>query len=130
MEHSALNNIIIVLDNPKHLVNIAGVVRVMMNMGISQLRLVNPSNYDIHRIDGIAHRSRQLAETAQIYSTLTEALADTTFIVGTTARPRTAQRNYSKPRDIAPRIIEKTIQGKFSNLASGLSIPPNIKLPF
>ena len=111
MEHSALNNIIIVLDNPKHLVNIAGVVRVMMNMGISQLRLVNPSNYDIHRIDGIAHRSRQLAETAQIYSTLTEALADTTFIVGTTARPRTAQRNYSKPRDIAPKIIQKTIQG-------------------
>lgn len=30
----------------------------------------------------------------------------------------------------AIRRIEKTIQGKFSNLASGLSIPPNIKLPF
>jgi TrmH family RNA methyltransferase len=111
MEHSPLNNIIVVLDNPKHIVNVAGVVRVMMNMGISQLRLVNPANYDVHRIDGIAHRSKQLAETAQIYSTLAEALADTTFVVGTTARPRTAQRNYTKPRDIAPIIIEKATKG-------------------
>ena len=98
MGQSPLDNIIIVLDNPKHLVNIAGVIRVMMNMGVSQLRLVNPTTYDVHRIDGIAHRSRRLAEEAQIYPTLTDALSDTAFVVGTTARPRTAQRNYTTPR--------------------------------
>ena len=43
MGKSPLDNIVIVLDNPKHLVNIAGVIRVMMNMGVSQLRLVNPT---------------------------------------------------------------------------------------
>jgi TrmH family RNA methyltransferase len=111
MGQSPLDNIIIVLDNPKHLVNIAGVIRVMMNMGVSQLRLVNPTTYDIHRIDGIAHRSRRLAEEAQIYPTLTDALSDTAFVVGTTARPRTAQRNYTTPRKIAPIITRKACQG-------------------
>jgi len=111
MGKSPLDNIVIVLDNPKHLVNIAGVIRVMMNMGVSQLRLVNPTTYDIHRIDGIAHRSRELADTAQIYPNLTDALSDTVFVVGTTARPRTAQRNYGTPRVIAPTITEKATQG-------------------
>ncbi len=106
-----LENVVIVLDHPKHLVNIAGVIRVMMNMGLSQLRLVNPTTYDIHRIDGIAHRSQKLAENAQIYPTLSDALSDTVFVVGTTARPRTAQRNYSTPRTIAPIITEKTDSG-------------------
>ena len=54
---SVLDNIVIVLDSPKNVVNIANVIRVMMNMGLSQLRLVNPEEYDIQRITGIAHRS-------------------------------------------------------------------------
>ena len=37
----ALDNVVIVLDKPKDVVNVAGVVRVMMNMGLSRLRLVD-----------------------------------------------------------------------------------------
>ena len=111
METAALDNVVIVLDEPKDVVNVAGVVRVMMNMGLSRLRLVNPDDFDTYRIGGIAHRSEELTQTAETFGTLRDALSDIVFSVGTTARPRTAQRNYLRPREVAPRIVEHTASG-------------------
>lgn len=111
MAMSFLHNIVVVLDKPKDVVNIAGVIRVMMNMGLSRLRLVEPEEYDIHRITGIAHRSDEMAEAAEVFPTLAEALADTVFTVGTSARPRTAQRNYLRPRAVASRVVERADHG-------------------
>ena len=87
MDTAALDNVVIVLDEPKDVVNIAGVVRVMMNMGLSKLRLVNPDDFDTHRIGGIAHRSEDLTRAAETYATLKDALFDVVFSVGTSARP-------------------------------------------
>ncbi len=111
MAVSLLDNIVVVLDEPKDVVNIAGVIRVMVNMGLSRLRLVNPEEYDVRRITGIAHRSDELAESAQVFPTLRDALADTVFVVGTSARPRTAQRNYVRPREAAPKVAERSAEG-------------------
>lgn len=111
MEAAVLDNVVIVLDQPKDVVNVAGVVRVMMNMGLSRLRLVNPDNFDTHRIGGIAHRSEDLTRASETYGTLQEALADVVLSVGTSARPRTDQRNYRRPREVAPRILESTSSG-------------------
>jgi TrmH family RNA methyltransferase len=111
MEETVLDNVVIVLDQPKDVVNVAGVVRVMMNMGLSRLRLVNPDNFDTHRIGGIAHRSEELTRAAETYGTLQEALADVVLSVGTSARPRTDQRNYDRPREVAPRILQSTANG-------------------
>lgn len=107
----ALDNIVIVLDQPKDVVNIAGVIRVMMNMGLSRLRLVNPDDFDTYRIGGIAHRSEELTQAAVRYETLQEALADVVLTIGTSARPRTDQRNYDRPRGVASRIVERASDG-------------------
>jgi TrmH family RNA methyltransferase len=109
-----LARISVVLDHPKDVVNIAGVVRVMMNFGLSSLRLVEPDDYDTWRIGGIAHRSEELSESATIHDTLDDALADATFIVGTTARPRTAGRNYLRARDAAAEIARRAAVGPVS----------------
>ena len=111
METAVLDNVVIVLDQPKNVVNVAGVVRVMMNMGLSRLRLVNPDDFDTYRIGGIAHRSEDLTRAAETYGTLQEAVADVVLTVGTSARPRTDQRNYDRPREVAPRILESTSNG-------------------
>ena len=107
----ALSRVVVVLDHPKDVVNIAGVVRVMMNFGIGNLRLVEPDDFDTWRIGGIAHRSQPLTEAATIYTALDEALADAVFIVGTTARGRTAGRAYARPRDVAEQIARRTHEG-------------------
>jgi TrmH family RNA methyltransferase len=106
MSTSPLDNVVVVLNEPQNLVNIAGVVRAMKNMGLSRLRLVQPAEFDAWRIGGIAHRSNDVVEQAQVFDSLPEALVDTVFVVGTTARSRTAQRNYVRPREIAPTIVQ------------------------
>ena len=111
MEPTTLDNVVIVLDEPKDVVNVAGVVRVMMNMGLSKLRLVSPDDFDTYRIGGIAHRSEQLTESAEKFETLQDALADVVLSIGTSARPRTDQRNYVRPREVAPKIVEGTGSG-------------------
>jgi TrmH family RNA methyltransferase len=111
MGTSPLNNVVVVLNEPQNLVNIAGVVRAMMNMGLVRLRLVNPAEFDAWRIGGIAHRSQDVVERAELFENLTEAVADAIFVVGTTARARTAQRNYVRPRSVAPKAVEHAKRG-------------------
>jgi len=106
-----LSRISIVLDHPKDVVNIAGVVRVMMNFGLSSLRLVEPDEYDTYRIGGIAHRSEELAEAATIHGTLDEAVGGATFVLGTSARPRTAGRSYLRARKAAAEIARRAAEG-------------------
>ncbi len=111
MRSEILDNVVVVLDHPQNLVNIAGAVRAMKNMGLRRLRLVNPAEYDTWRIGGIAHRSDDVTGEARIFDSLPAALADCLHVVGTTARARTAQRNYVRPRDAGPVVVERARQG-------------------
>ena len=110
-EASPLSNVVVVLHEPQNVVNIAGTVRAMMNMGLDRLRLVRPAEFDAWRITGIAHRSDGLVERAEIHDTLADALADAVFVLGTTARARTAHRNYGRPRDLAAQVVERASRG-------------------
>lgn len=113
---SPLSRVVIVLDHPQDLVNIAGVIRLMMNFGLSRLRLVQPDDFDPYRIGGIAHRSGPLTEATTLHDTLKDAVADCTWVLGTTARPRTAGRNYVRPRDVADEVVKHTSDGNVAIL--------------
>lgn len=106
-----LSNVVVVLDETQDLVNIAGVVRAMRNMRLHRLRLVNPVEFDPYRITGIAHRCDDIVAAAEIHDSLDAALADCTWVVGTTNRARTAQRNYVRPREHASEILERAAEG-------------------
>jgi len=106
-----LDNVVVVLDHPKDLVNIAGVVRVMMNTGVRRLRLVQPDEFDGYRITGIAHRGDAIVDAAAFFDDLPSALHDVVYTVGTTARRRTAGLNYDRPRKVAPAIVERAGAG-------------------
>jgi TrmH family RNA methyltransferase len=82
-----------------------------MNFGLSDLRLVEPDDFDTWRIGGIAHRSHDLTSEATVLPSLDEALADAVFIVGTTARARTAGRAYLRPREVASQAVRRAAEG-------------------
>ncbi len=103
-------HIVVVLHRPQKLVNIGGVVRAMKNMGLRRLRLVQAAEYNPTDIAGIAHRSESLLADIEHFSTLDDAIADATYIVGTTARPRTAAP-LATPRAIAPEILRRAEAG-------------------
>ncbi|OLB48196.1 MAG: hypothetical protein AUI08_11650 [Gemmatimonadetes bacterium 13_2_20CM_2_65_7] len=97
-------SVIVVLDHPQDLVNIAHVVRGLKNFGLRDLRLVNPREYESYRVEGIAHQTQDILSRVRAYSTLEEAIADCVHVVGFTARGRTAKRNLQRPREAAAEI--------------------------
>ncbi len=98
-------SLVVVLCRAQDLVNIAGVVRSMKNFGLQDLRLVAPAEYDVRRIEGIAHGTGDLLKRVQFYDTFDAALADCTFVAGLTARQRKVKRNVQRPREAAPDLL-------------------------
>jgi tRNA/rRNA methyltransferase/tRNA (cytidine32/uridine32-2'-O)-methyltransferase len=97
-------SIVVVLDQPQDLVNIAHVVRGMKNFGFKDLRLVEPREYDAYRVEGIAHQTADVLARVRSFASLNEAIADCVHVVGLTARGRTAKRNLQRPREAAAEI--------------------------
>lgn len=104
--------LVVVLCRTQDLVNIAGVVRSMKNFGLRDLRLVAPAEYDVRRIEGIAHGTGDLLRRVQFHDTLGEALADCTYVAGLTARQRSVKRNVQRPREAVAEILAAAVGGR------------------
>ena len=100
-----LDGVVIVLYQPQDIVNVAGTIRVMSNFGLPALRLVEPAAFDPYRIEGIAHGTQRLVAATQRFPSLEEAVADCSFVVGTTSRSRTLTHRVMTPREAAPRLV-------------------------
>lgn len=88
----------------------------MKNFGLSDLRLVNPDDFDAYRLEGIAHRTRDLIDAATLHDSLDDALTDATYVVGTSARARTAGRSYTRSDDIGPTVARRAAEGSVAVL--------------
>ncbi len=110
-DYNPLNNIVVVLCRPRKLVNIAGAIRAMKNMGLRRLRLVQPHEYDESEIEGIAHRSADVLAATTLHATLDAALADAIYVAGTSARAREAGAPAVTPRALAPDLLARAADG-------------------
>lgn len=106
MSSPHVTQVVIVLFQPQDVVNVAAVIRLMSNFGLPQLRLVEPAAFDPYRIEGIAHGTRRLIASTQRFPTLAEALSDCTLVLGTSGRPRQAERRVLAPRQAAAVLLE------------------------
>ena len=105
MNESRLANVAVVLVEPQDPVNIAATVRAMKNMGLSDLRLVRPVAYDPHRLEGIAHNTRDLIDAIRTFDDFDSAVADFVRIVAFTARRRAAKWRIIDPKVAATDLI-------------------------
>lgn len=96
---------VVVLNRTQDVVNIATSLRAMMNTGLTRLRLVQPDDFNAYRIAGIAHGSEALIEQIEFFDSLDDATADTSLVIGTTARRRTATYLWSHPREAAADLL-------------------------
>ena len=76
---------VVVLDRPQDGVNIGAVVRAMKNMGFARLRLVQPRPFAAADLSRVAHHAEDVIGRIEVYDTLDAALADATYVVGTSA---------------------------------------------
>jgi TrmH family RNA methyltransferase len=112
MNASRLDQVSVVLHEPQDPVNIAGTVRAMKNMGVADLRLVRPVAYEPHRIEGIAHNTRDLIDQIRHFDTFDEAVADCVYLAGFTARRRAAKWRVIDPKHSADEVLAAAAEGR------------------
>lgn len=110
-----LDNLCIILVEPKGSLNIGSTSRAMMNFGLSDLRLVNPIadhlNDDARKM---AVRSTPILEKAKIFSNLGDALADTHYSIATTRRFGKYRERFLLPDEAARLLLPLTMEGKIA----------------
>jgi tRNA (cytidine32/uridine32-2'-O)-methyltransferase len=94
----------IVLIDPSHPGNIGSVARAMKNMAVSDLVLVRPRSFPHAESNALAAGADDILANARVVATVSEAVADCTFVAGTTSRPRSYYWEFTTPRDVAGRI--------------------------
>jgi len=112
VSESRLSQVTVVLYEPLDPVNIAATVRAMKNMGLSELRLVRPAAYEAHRLEGIAHNTRDLIDAIQSFDDFDEAVADCVYLAGFTARRRAAKWRVIDPKQAAGELLTSSATGR------------------
>ncbi len=101
-----LNNISIVLHQPRYSENIGAAARAMCNMGVGRLVIVDPYNFDIYKALKLAtHVASDIIEKSSICSNLKEALAPFSYVVGATARIGGQRQVINTPSKMAQILI-------------------------
>jgi len=119
--HSAqevTNNLRIVLVDTRNPLNIGAAARAVSNFGFAHFRLVHP--YDV-AFQGArsAVGAAKILESAEVYETLGEAIADCTLVVGTTAIGHRELHLPLRRLEAGARIIQQHLRQKHAVRASG-----------
>ena len=94
--------------------NIGMVCRAMKNMGLSDLRLVNPCRVDHPDATMFAVSAKDLLESARIFSSLEDAIADSEFSVATTRRHGKYRNEICTPDRIVAKFADCAPQSRLA----------------
>ena len=101
-----LTNIRIVLVSPIYGGNVGSVCRAMANMGLSDLAIAAPREFNMREARSMACAAGALFEGRKQFPTLAGAVADCGLVMGATARLGLYRAHSHSPREIAPRVLE------------------------
>jgi tRNA/rRNA methyltransferase len=108
-----IKDIRIVLVSPQGQMNIGSVARAMKNVGLKELALVDPTGPSLYPDARImAVHAHDVLEDARVFSHLADALADCTWVIGTTRRRGKEREGVIDPRQMAEEIAEIIQQNK------------------
>ncbi len=111
MNHNLLSNIRIVLVEPAGALNVGSIARIMKNMGLTRLVLVNPKcdlNGNEARI--MAVHAVDVLENAVIVDSLPKALAGCQRAIATTVRSRSVPINLEPPPVALPWLLTPNVE--------------------
>lgn len=118
-------SICIVLVGTTHPGNIGASARAMKNMGVHDLRLVNPLHFPHDEAKARASGAQDVLASAMVVGSLEEAIKDCVYVAGASARSRSIDWPSLDARDCAARLIEAahggTVAAVFGPENSGLS---------
>lgn len=95
----------VVLVETSHGGNIGATARAMKTMGLSRLVLVSPRQFPAAEATAMAAGADDLLSQARCVDSLSEALADCSLVVGTSARPRRLRMSVMPPREVIQEVV-------------------------
>lgn len=107
-----LENIRIVLIETSHSGNIGSTARAMKTMGLTDLVLVAPKQGIDDQAIALAAGAEDVVKSAVVVNTFSEAVADCSLVIGTSARLRHLQNSLIEPRECGEKAIHHAINGK------------------
>ncbi|QIV95636.1 tRNA/rRNA methyltransferase [Allofrancisella inopinata] len=105
--NNLLTNIRIVLVEPSHSGNIGSAARAMLNMGLTNLWLVNPKKEINEEAKALACHALEVINNVKAVNTLAEALVGVDYIVGTSARVRRVSLPIEPISKVASNVLNK-----------------------
>ena len=115
----ALDDIRIVLIEPRHPGNIGAVARGMKTMSLSCLYLVRPNEFPSYEAERRAAGADDILREARIVEDVGEAIGDCRLVVGCSARPRAVPHALLDPRQCSARLVAETAAGEPAALLFG-----------
>lgn len=109
---------------PAGALNVGSVARIMKNMGLPQLVLVNPlCDYQSEEARRMAVHGIEVLEQARVVASLPEALEGCHRAIATAGRSCSLATVFETPREALPWLLEENIQSAliFGNEARGLN---------
>ena len=101
-----LDNISVILHQPKFPENIGAAARAMCNMGLTHLIVVTNEKYDQEKIDKMAtHVAADIISNTKYIDSLEEAVSPFGYIVGMTARSGKNRQSSNLPGKVAAEIV-------------------------
>jgi len=107
-----LANVRVILVEPRGPFNIGTAARIMKNMGLDDLGLVNPADFHNNEAYQGAVGARDLLERARVFDSVSEAVRDTHLVVGTTRRTGRSRRVFCTVEELPERVFPVTAEGK------------------
>lgn len=108
-----------VLDHPSHPGNIGAVARAIKTMGFSHLALVNPKRFPSVEATQRASGAADVLHNAKQASSLSEAIADSTLVIGTSSRERHLKIPVLTPRQAAEEVAKVVTLGQQASFVFG-----------
>ncbi|MDJ0685526.1 MAG: RNA methyltransferase [Alphaproteobacteria bacterium] len=109
---AAPNGPVVILVEPQLGQNIGMVARAMLNNGLSRLRLVSPRDgWPNEEAVAASSGAVSVLETAQVFDTTADAVADLQRVYATTARPRGMVGRVLTPRAAGPEFVARQSEG-------------------
>jgi len=121
-----LENVTLVLSNPKYPGNVGSIARCAKNFGIDRISVAGSSNLDPEGMKQMStHFAADIVDQIFYFEGIDEALSSFQYIVGTTARKGAVRGPVASPRELAPRLADlsqnNTIAFLFGPEDSGLT---------
>jgi len=113
------NLINIVLVDTIHPGNIGSVARAMKTMGLSRLSLVNPRIFPSGDANALSGNATDVLENANTYSSIKEAIKDSTFVYATSSRDRSIQWPILNASSAAEKICNEVNSDKEISIIFG-----------